>query len=154
MLAAGAFVIVYLVPFLKYPANPPAVGEGDTVKERTGLYLLMMLLSVALALGALWLGRRLTTRLGIWGASLTALGGYMVVVGAVMWVLPPIAETPQPITDPSGMITYPGFPADDLYHFRLYALGTQVVIWTTLGLVFGVLVSRLLEGRRRHYISV
>ena len=154
VLAAGAFVTVCLVPFLKYPANPPAVGEGDTMKERAGLYLLMMLLSVALALGALWLGRRLAPRLGTWGATLTALGGYMAVVGAVMWVLPPIAETPQPMAEPSGMITYPGFPADDLYHFRLYALGAQVVIWATIGLVFGVLVSRLLEGQRRRHISV
>src|SRR6185436_525177 len=27
LVAAGAFVAVYLVPFLKYPANPPAVGQ-------------------------------------------------------------------------------------------------------------------------------
>lgn len=77
----------------------------------------------------------------------------MVVVGVVMLVLPPVAETPQPLTGKSGTIVYPGFPADDLYHFRLYAVGTQVVIWATIGLVFGVLVSGLLDSRRQERIA-
>jgi predicted cobalt transporter CbtA len=141
LLAAAGFVTVYLVPFLKYPANPPS-------------YLLMFGLSVALALGAVWLGRRLAPKLGTWEATLTAIGAYVVAVGVVMWVLPAIDETPQPMVDKSGMIMYPGFPADDLYHFRLYALGTQVIIWATIGLVFGVLASRLLEGQRRQPLSV
>lgn len=153
LLAAGAFVTVYLVPFLKYPANPPSIGEADTIKERTGLYLLMMGLSVALSLGAVWLGRRLSPKLGTWGATLSAIGGYVAAVGVVMWVLPAIDETPQPMVEKSGMIMYPGFPADDLYQFRLYALGTQIVIWATIGLVFGTLVSRLLEDQRRQPLS-
>ena len=41
------------------------------------------------------------------------------------------------------------FPAEDLYEFRLYTLTTQVIIWTTIGLVFAALVSRLLEEARR-----
>ncbi|MFN8043248.1 MAG: CbtA family protein [Mycobacterium sp.] len=154
LLAAGAFVTVYLVPFLKYPANPPSIGEADTIKERTGLYLLMLVLSVALALGAVWLGGRLAPKLGTWGATLSAIGGYVVAVGVVMWVLPAIDETPQPKVEKSGMILYPGFPADDLYQFRLHALGAQIVIWATIGLVFGTLVSRLLEDQRRQPLSV
>lgn len=153
LLAGTAFVTVYLVPFLKYPANPPSIGEADTIKERSGLYLLMILLSVALAIGALWLGPRLAPKLGAWAAGLTAVGAYVVAVAVVMWVLPGIAETPQPLTDPAGKILYPGFPADDLYHFRLYALGTQVVIWATIGVAFGVMVSRLLECQRRQPIT-
>ncbi|MEE2855485.1 MAG: CbtA family protein, partial [Actinomycetota bacterium] len=35
LLAAGAFVAVYLVPFAKYPPNPPAVGQADTIAART-----------------------------------------------------------------------------------------------------------------------
>ena len=152
LLATGAFVTVYLVPFVKYPANPPGIGEADTIRERTGLYLLMIVTSVVLALGALWLGRRLVPRLGAWGATLLAMGGYLVAVGLVTWALPPVAQTPQPLIDTSGTIRYPGFPADDLYHFRLYAVGTQVVIWVIIGLVFGNLASRLLEGQPRQHI--
>ena len=44
LLAVAAFVAVYYVPSLKYPASPPAVGEPDTIALRTGLYLLMMLI--------------------------------------------------------------------------------------------------------------
>ena len=74
-----------------------------------------------------------------------------VAVGAavVMLVLPPVAETPQPLRDRSGTIVYPGFPADDLYHFRLYSVGTQFVMWATIGVVFATLSLRLLGERSR-----
>lgn len=153
MLASAAFVTVYLVPFIKYPANPPSIGEADTIKERTGLYLLMVLLSVLLAIGASWLGRRLVPKLGSWAALLSALGAYVAAVGVVMWVLPSVAETPQPLTDSAGRIIYPGFSADDLYQFRSYAVGTQIIIWATIGVVFGSLVSRLLDGKRQDLIA-
>ena len=59
VMAASAFVVVYLVPFLKYPANPPSVGESDTIGRRTGLYLLMVVLSLLFAAaGCGWRGWR------------------------------------------------------------------------------------------------
>ena len=67
-----ALLAVYLVPFLKYPANPPAVGDPDTLGKRTTLYFLMMLLSVLLAVGAVILGKRLAPRLGNWYATVAA----------------------------------------------------------------------------------
>ena len=45
------------VPALKYPANPPAVSLDETIRQRTLLYLLMVVLSAALFVGAVWLGR-------------------------------------------------------------------------------------------------
>lgn len=59
LLAGAALVAVYLVPFLKYPANPPSVGDPDTIGKRTLLYFLMMLLGVLLAVAAVILGKRL-----------------------------------------------------------------------------------------------
>ena len=47
LLAAAAFVAIYLVPFLKYPANPPSVGNPDTIQYRTALYFGMIVISVA-----------------------------------------------------------------------------------------------------------
>ena len=35
LLAGVGFVTVFLVPFLKYPANPPGVGDPDTITRRT-----------------------------------------------------------------------------------------------------------------------
>ncbi len=149
LLAGGAFGAVYLVPFLKYPANPPSIGHPETIGERTGRYLLIVVLSLVLAVAAVWLGRRLASRLGVWGATLSAIGAYIVAVAVVMVVLPAVSETPEPLRDRSGTIVYPGFSADDLYHFRVYSIATQVVLWATIGLVFATLVSRLLdEGSR------
>src|SRR3954468_1739824 len=31
VLALVAFVVIILIPFLKYPSNPPAVGKDDTI---------------------------------------------------------------------------------------------------------------------------
>jgi hypothetical protein len=146
-LAAGAFATVYLVPFLKYPANPPAVGQADTVGMRTGFYLVSVLMSVAMAVAAAWLFRRLRARLRAWNATLLATGAYVAVVAAVFALLPSVAETPQPVRDPSGAITYPGFPADVLYEFRLLSLATQLVLWVTIGVVFATLAGRLLGDR-------
>lgn len=147
LLAAGAFGAVYLVPFAKYPPNPPAVGQADTIGARTGWYLAAMLVSVALAIAAVWLARRLTDRLGGWGAAWLAAGAYVVAIAAALAALPPVDETPQPMRDASGAIVYPGFPADVLYEFRLVALATQLILWATIGVVFAVLAGRLLEDR-------
>src|SRR5215212_5378893 len=54
-LAFVAFVTVSLVPWLKYPANPPAVGDPDTIDQRTALYMVMLVWSVVAA----WAGWRL-----------------------------------------------------------------------------------------------
>lgn len=149
-LASGIFTAVYLVPFVKYPSNPPAVGQSDTIGARTRWYLVMLLVSVALAIGALLLARLLAARLGAWNAGLTAAGGYIVVIAAVMLLWPTVDETPEPLRDSAGTITYPGFPADVLYQFRLVSLGTQLVLWVTMGLVFSMLADRLLGERGKN----
>jgi predicted cobalt transporter CbtA len=154
LLAAGAFVAAYLVPFVKYPPNPPAVGQSDTIGMRTGWYLLMMLISVVLAFVAVWLAGRLTTRFGAWNGRLLAAGGYIVVIAVVMVLLPTVDETPEPLRDASGAIIYPGFPADVLYEFRLVSLATQLLLWVTIGLVFSTLASRLLGARAERASSV
>ncbi|MCW2659017.1 MAG: hypothetical protein JWP83_169 [Mycobacterium sp.] len=147
LLAAGAFAAVYLVPFVKYPPNPPAVGQADTIGARTGWYLVMVLASVALAIAAVWLARRLAARLGAWNGGLLAAAAYVVAIAAVAVPLPSIDETPLPLRDASGAIIYPGFPADVLYEFRVLSLGAQLVLWAAIGVVFATLAGRLLGER-------
>ncbi|MEE6136640.1 CbtA family protein [Mycobacterium sp. 050128] len=147
LLAVGAFVAVYLVPFVKYPPNPPAVGQSDTIGVRTAWYLTMVLVSVVLAIAAVWLARPLTDRFGAWNGRLLAAGAYLVAVAVVMALLPAVDETPEPLRDASGAIVYPGFPADVLYEFRLLSLGAQLLLWATIGLVFATLAGRLLGER-------
>ncbi|CAM4099890.1 cobalt transporter subunit CbtA (proposed) [Mycobacterium basiliense] len=146
-LAAGTFLAVYLVPFVKYPPNPPAVGQADSIGSRTLWYLVMVLMSVALAIAAAWLARQLASRLGTFTGGLIAGSFYIVMVALVMLVLPSVDETPAPMRDAAGTIIYPGFPADVLYEFRLVALGTQLVMWLTVGVVFAALADRLLGER-------
>ncbi|MDX3001667.1 CbtA family protein [Kribbella solani] len=161
LVAAGGFLGIYFVPFLKYPANPPAIGHEDTIHDRGNLYLAMVLCSLVLLVGAVALGKRLKARFGNWNATLLALAGYAVVIGIVMALLPSLGhlaanvqeygrhatETPLPLTDGKGTIVYPGFDADRLYAFRLYSVGAQVLLWGVIGLVFGPLADRLLSPR-------
>lgn len=148
-IAGGMLLSLYVVPNLKYPANPPALSLDQTVRERTLLYVLMVVLSAALLIGAVVLARRWAAKLGAFNGRLAAAGAYAATIALVMLVLPTINETPAPLRDAAGAIVYEGFPADVLYYFRLYALGTQVVIYTTIGLVFGAIASRLVGERRK-----
>ena len=45
VLSGIMWVTLYLIPFLKYPANPPTVGDADTVILRTILYLSFIAIS-------------------------------------------------------------------------------------------------------------
>ncbi|MEW1633613.1 CbtA family protein [Streptomyces sp. NPDC093801] len=134
--AAGAFTTVYFVPFLKYPASPPAVGNPDTIGQRTTLFFLMILLSVLLGVGAIILGRRLAPRLGNWNATLTAGAGFVVAAALAFLVLPDNTDAVKP-----------EFPAALLWEFRVASVTVQVVMWVVFGIVFGVLAQRLLAQR-------
>jgi Probable cobalt transporter subunit (CbtA) len=149
LLAGGMFLSLYVIPFLKYPANPPAVSLDETIRQRTLLYLLIVALSAALLVATVYLGRRLAPKLGAWNATLVAAGIYVVAIAVVMLVLPTIDETPAPLANDAGMIVYPAFPADDLYEFRVHSLGVQVVMWATIALVFAPMVARLLGDARQ-----
>jgi hypothetical protein len=147
LVAGGAFLGLFLVPWLKYPANPPAVGDDDTIGTRGGLYLALVLASLVILGASVWLGQRLAARFGNWNATLLAGGVYVVAVTVVLLLLPTIAEMPEPLRDPGGRIVYPAFPADVLASFRLYSVGAQALLWGTFGLVFGPLAERVLRGK-------
>jgi hypothetical protein len=153
LLAGAGFVSVYLVPFLKYPANPPAIGHEDTIETRGSLYLTMQIVSVVAMVLAVQAGRVLARRRGAWQASLLAGLGYVVVVGLAMALLDPVHETPGPLRDAYGTIVLGGFPADDLYRFRLYAVGGQLILWGVLGLVLGPWAERALRQSGRPVVS-
>jgi hypothetical protein len=102
---------------------------------------------------SVYLAFQLTPKLGAWNATLAAGGAYVVAVAIVMLILPTINETPGPMVNDAGTIVFPGFPAVDLYEFRLYALGTQVIVWTTIGLLGAAMLSRLLDSKERELIT-
>lgn len=128
VLAAIGFLVLYFVPYLKYPANPPAVGQGETIGYRTQLYFGMLVFSLMALAIAVSFGRQAFEKLGGWNASILGVGVYLVLVAIAAYALPAINEVPEK------------FPADLLWNFRIAALGTQAILWTAIGLLFGWLV--------------
>jgi len=141
-LAGAGFVSFSLVPFIIYPANPPGVGLAETISDRTGAYLLAVGVSVGFAVVAAAVALRLTPRIGGWTATAVGSVGYLAAVGLANAVLPDFDETPGALTDASGNMVFPEFPADVLADFRMYSIGTQAVLWLVLGASFAVLISR------------
>ncbi len=129
--AAMGFVVVYAVPFLIYPPNPPAVGSGDTIGMRSGLYFVSMAISLIAAVTAVLIGRRLADRLGGWHAALVSIAGYVVVMLIAMALMPHYNEVPDT------------FPATILYEFRQASFLTQLTLWAVLGVSLAEFVGRL-----------
>ncbi|ULR44788.1 CbtA family protein [Rhizobium sp. K102] len=131
-IAIAAFVAIVLVPGIKYPANPPAVGNPDTIGVRTELFFLMIVVSVGALIAAVALSRRLSERFGLWNGAIVAALAYLVFIGVVLYLLPPINEVPE------------NFSAMVLWRFRTTSLGMHAILWATLGLAFGALAERRL----------
>lgn len=132
LLAAVGFCCLALLPALKYPANPPGVGDPDTVTTRTVAYLALIAAAVAITCLA-FLARQHLLQRGTPAAQRSALVAVGVAAGfaALLVVLP---AHPDPV--PADI------PADLLWRFRLASLTELAVLWSTLGLVLGLLVSR------------
>jgi predicted cobalt transporter CbtA len=130
LLAVSGLIAVYIVPNLKYPANPPSVGDPDTITMRTELYFAIILISLAAMIAAWVLRNRLVSEYGAWNAALIAGGAYLVVMVVVSLALPTVNEVPE------------GFPATVLWQFRIASLGAQTIMWATIGLTFGALTER------------
>ena len=130
LLALAAFISVVVVPQIKYPANPPAVGSDETIGIRTGLFLIMLLISIAAMAAAVVLARRLWERHGGWSATLISGAAFIVVIALVQIAMPPINEMPE------------GFSPDVIWRFRVSSIGIHAILWTVIGLVFGALAER------------
>jgi predicted cobalt transporter CbtA len=130
VMAAAGFVAIYLVPNLKYPANPPAVGRPETIGMRTALYFIMIALSLTAMIGANSFKRLCIPLLGEWNANLMMAAFYIVIVTLAGLLLPAVNEVPD------------GFPAIVLWEFRMASFGAQLIMWATLGLLFGALTQR------------
>ncbi|MBB4919587.1 CbtA family protein [Streptosporangium saharense] len=128
-LAAASFVAIVLVPFVKYPANPPAVGDPETINQRTVLYLVAVVIGI-LAVGAAAAAYRYVSSTEAWPRWVAGGAALLVPVAAAWILLPRIDEVPE------------GFPAGLLWDFRLASLGTQAVFWLGVGALFAFAARR------------
>ncbi len=135
VIAVAAFVAIVIVPAIKYPANPPAVGNSDTIGVRTELFFLMIVVSIASLIAAVAIARSLTARYGLWNAAIIAGVLFVVFIGLVEYLLPPINEVPE------------NFSAMVLWRFRTTTLGMHMILWLVLGLAFGALAEKRLGAK-------
>ncbi|MFF0814614.1 CbtA family protein [Rhodococcus sp. NPDC003318] len=134
-LAGLGWLAIEAVPFFKYPANPPAVGDPDTIAERTWLWLASVVLGLVAVAAAVHIAR------------LAAASGYLSVrVGAPVPAFLVIVAV--------GYILLPGvnevgddFPATLLWEFRISSLAIQATLWLALGVGFAFLTERATRSR-------
>ncbi len=136
LLALAGFIALVLVPELKYPANPPAIGGEETIGARTALYFAMLAISLLAMILALTLAPVLAARLGPWNGTLISAAAFALVAGLAGSALPPVDEVPA------------GFPASVLWNFRIASLSARAVLWGTLGLAFGAMARNCLGHRK------
>jgi predicted cobalt transporter CbtA len=129
LVALLAAVSFSLVPFLKYPATPPAVGSGETIDSRTAVYFGFLAVSVLGVLAAVAVARRAARRwTGVPGV-LAGAATYVVVVAVAALAFPKVDELGD-------------FPAGLLWDFRVASLLTLVAMWVVIGAVLTALVDR------------
>jgi predicted cobalt transporter CbtA len=128
-LSGAVFLGAVLLPFLKYPPNPPGVGaDPATLADRTLAYLAIVVLGL-LAVFATWRFARRLEGVSPVGRELAA-GGVLVVLLASLYLGMPNfggVRAAEPV--PEGLI----------WEFRLSSLGTQAVLWAAIGCIFGLL---------------
>lgn len=129
-LSGALFAGVFFLPFLKYPADPPGVGDPSNIGFRTFAYLVTVAVCVA-AVFVAWRVARVLREQGTGTAARQTLvgAGFVAVVSVFFFAMPPAA-------DPGGL------PGDVLWDFRISTLGTQLVLWAGLGVLFGAFCER------------
>lgn len=126
-LVAGAFTVM---PFVKYPPNPPAVGDPATISERQWKYLALIFLSLVVLSAAARLSGRLRERQWLDDERLIAVGLAIVVpLGLILALLPPYSD---PIEVPANLV----------WRFRIASLGGNLLLWAVLAVTFGAAAVR------------
>jgi len=123
ILAAIMCLSLYIVPFIKYPANPPAVGDPETIGLRSSLYTGYQLASALIALGISILMYKLR-RISYIKYILPIF--YLGLVASIYAVFP---ANPDEITAPMDLVNA----------FRAVTFGTMVMFYLVLGAIFGIM---------------
>lgn len=107
-IAIAAFLATCLIPALKYPPNPPTVGDPDSIGERTASYLLLVVASVAIVFAVRWVWNQLLDR-GFDSGSRFLIGGgvALLLITVAYLAFPPSPdriEPPNSETDPALVV--------------------------------------------------
>ena len=119
-LAAIMWLVIYFIPFLKYPANPPTVGDPETVVLRSILYLSFIAISGFGAVGFYQIYKKLQSR-----KKILAFVGYAIFISMVFVMMPP---NPDEISAPMDLVN----------GFRVMSVITVSVFWVSIAAILGV----------------
>lgn len=123
-LAAIMWLAIYFIPFLKYPANPPTVGDPETVILRSILYLSFITISGFGAVGFYQLYKKLQSQ-----KKIVAFVGYAIFISIVFVVMPP---NPDEISAPMELVN----------DFRTMSVIAVSVFWVSVATILGVFWSK------------
>ena len=119
-LAAIMWLTIFIIPFLKYPANPPTVGDPETVVLRSILYLSFIAISGFGAVGFYQMYRKLQSR-----KKIIAFVGYAIFISTVFVVMPP---NPDEISAPIELVN----------QFRMMSVIAVSVFWVSVAAILGI----------------
>jgi predicted cobalt transporter CbtA len=125
VLAGIMWLTIYLIPFLKYPANPPTVGDSETVVLRATLYLAFIAISGFSVIGFYQLSKKFQGR-----KKLVAVIGYAAFMTAMFVVMPP---NPDEIAAPMELVN----------GFRVMSVVAVSVFWLALGIILGLFWQKI-----------
>jgi predicted cobalt transporter CbtA len=127
-LAGVMWLVLFLVPAFKYPANPPAVGNPETIVYRQSLYMALVAISGASALGLAFLYRRMKGAKNNKKVIVPAI--YAAIMAGAFLAMPP---NPDAISAPMDLVI----------SFRIASASTMSVFWGVLGIVLGSFWDKL-----------
>lgn len=133
-LGAGGFFALSLAPFLRYPSNPPGVGDSATIDSRSHLWTVTLVIGLVGAATAGLMARQLTTKGVRRSLRQLAVVGVLVATVALTFVLP---DNTDEINAPVGLI----------WEFRLLSLATLGLLWGGLAVTYGLLGERAARAR-------
>ena len=141
LVSAGiGFWALSLFPFLKYPLNPPGVGESDTLVFRQGFQFLYFALSMGGVVGLLLLLDRANHRVGLPSKKQLAFAELGLLYGAFAVVLYFILPSnPDPVNAPSDIV----------WRFRAFSLVGHFLLWGLLAVGVAVLLNRSQRSLQR-----
>lgn len=131
-MASAAFVGAWLLPFLRYPANPPGVGEPGTVDSRSNAWMLAMLIGLAAVVVAAIVHQTLVSRGVSAPVRLLVTVAVPVVALGVLFLLP---DNTDPVSAPDDL----------MLTFRVLSAVTMLLLWVVLGTSFGFLGRRVAD---------
>lgn len=126
-LAGMMWFVLFIVPALKYPGNPPGVGDPDTIYYRIPLYVSYLAISGFSALGLAYLHRKLGNR-GFKKVAIPSIYALVMIASYFAW--PP---NPDPITAPMDLVT----------NFRIATAFTMSIFWGLIGIILGAFWDKL-----------